>query len=138
CLLRDIDIGPEPTDHIAGLVAEGQSAREEPAIATIATTQRECVLPRCSGFKALLNPMYNPINMFGMVHFLSAPALHFFKRRAGVVVPSFVVPIDPALLVGGPGKLTDVVGQLPKARLAFAQGLFATSQPAAARLRSVI
>jgi hypothetical protein len=59
------------------------------------------------------------VDMVGMMNFLPSPALHLFERGAGIVVPTFVVPVDPARLVGGPGKLTDVVGKFAKARLAF-------------------
>jgi hypothetical protein len=48
--------------------------------------------------------------MLGMMNLLLTPALHLFGRRSGVVVPAFVVPVDPTLGVGGPGELADVIG----------------------------
>jgi hypothetical protein len=36
------------------------------AIVAIATAQRERILPRCAGFKTLLYPVHNPVNMIGI------------------------------------------------------------------------
>jgi hypothetical protein len=68
----------------------------------------------------LTNTIDDALDMVGMVNFLPTPALHVFKSGAGIVVPAFVVPINPTLGVGGPGELADVVGELSKAHLAFA------------------
>jgi hypothetical protein len=62
--------------------------------------------------------------MLGVMNFLPSPALHLFERCAGVVVPALVVPVDPTGLVGSPGELTDIIGQLAEARLAVAQRHF--------------
>jgi hypothetical protein len=61
------------------------------------------------------------IDVIGMMELLPAPPLQLLERRARVFVAAFIEPVDPARWVGSPDELTDVVGQLPKARLAFAK-----------------
>jgi hypothetical protein len=86
------------------------------------TSQGEGVLPGRAGFKTLANALDHTFDMLGMVHFPPAPALHLFKRGPGVVMPTLVVPVYPAGLVSGPRELTDVIGELPEARLAVPEG----------------
>ena len=109
-LVRDVGIGTEPADDVAGFIADGQSAREKPAIASVSATQRKRVLPRRTVFETLPNALDDAIDMFRMVHLLPAPAFHFVERSPRVVVPTFVVPISPAGSIGGPSELADVVG----------------------------
>ena len=118
---------PNQRTTSAGLIADWQSTREKPAVAAIATAQRECVLPGRPGLEALADPLHHTVDVIGMVHLLPAPPLHLFERRAGVVVPALVVPVDPTRPVGGPGKLTDVVGKLAEARFALAQRCFSSA-----------
>src|SRR5262249_36312947 len=128
-LLRDIRVRAKPADDVAGLVANGQSAREEPAIAAVTAAQRECVLPGRTVLEALPDTPDDALDMIGMVNFLPAPSLHFLERRPRVVMPTFVLPVDPARRISGPCKLTDVVGEFLEASFAFAQGIFTGTRP---------
>src|SRR5262249_19118609 len=120
-LFRYVCVGTEPTDDIASVVADRQSARQKPPIGAVLAPERKRVLPGRAGFEALSHALDDTIHMLGMVHFLPSPPLHLFERRPGVVVPALVEPISPALSVRRPGELTDVVGKFAKTRLAFAQ-----------------
>src|SRR6516162_4965591 len=122
-LLGDIGIGPKPVNDITGFVANGKSARQEPAVVTVVTAQRKRIFPRLTSLEALSYALNNAINMVGMMHFLPTPALHLFKRRSCVVVPAFVVPISPTPSISRPRKLANIVGQFAKAYLAFTQCL---------------
>src|SRR5258705_9557454 len=117
-------MGAEPADDGSGFIANGQSARKEPAIAAIPTAHGERILPWLAAFETLPDALDHTIDMIGMVDLLPAPALHLFKGRPGEVVPALVVPIDRAGFVCGPGELADVVGKLVEAELAFAQRCF--------------
>ena len=67
------------------------------------------------------NAVQDTFDMFGMVHLLPAPTLHLFETGAGIVVPTFVVPVYRAGRVGSPSELTNVVGKLTEYRFALAQ-----------------
>ena len=126
-LFRHVSVGTEPTDDITSLVADRQSTRQKPSVVAILAPERKRVLPWGAGFEALPNAFNDAIDMVGMVDFLPAPALHVFEGHSRVVEPTLVVPVNPALSVGRPGKLTDVVRKFAKARLAFAQRILVGS-----------
>jgi hypothetical protein len=54
---------------------------------------------RLAGLKTLFDALDDTVDMLGVMNFLSSPALHLVERGAGVVVPAFVVPVDPARLL---------------------------------------
>src|SRR5262249_49981001 len=122
-LLGHVRIGAEPANDLARLVADRQGAREEPPVGTVAPAQGKRVLPGRAVLEAAADAADDAVDVIGMMHLLPAPALHLLERRARVVVPAPVVPVDPALLVRRPGELADVVGKLAEARLAVAQRL---------------
>ena len=74
------------------------------------------------------NALDDTIYVLGMVHLLPAPTLHVFEGRSRVVMPTLIVPVNPALGIGGPGELADVVGELAKPQFAFAQGFVISSE----------
>src|SRR6202012_5974992 len=98
-------------------------ARQEPAIAPVASAQRKGVLPGRAAGETTADEPDDALDMIGMGDFPPPPALHLGEGRAGVVVPAPVVPIDPAVGVRRPGELADVVGELGEARLAVLQRL---------------
>jgi len=53
------------------------------------------------------NALDDTIYMFGIVNLLPIPPLHIFEGRSCVVMPTFVVPVNPTTGVGGPGELAD-------------------------------
>ena len=57
------------------------------------------------------------------MHRLPSPALHLFRRGAGVLVPPAVVPENVPVRLGHPGKLRDGVGHRSEPLLALAQRL---------------
>src|SRR5262245_27752321 len=119
-LLRDVRVGTKPPNYFARVVADWESARQKPAIVAIPPTQRKRILPRCAAFKTLFDALDDAINMVRVMDFLPAPTLHLFRGRSGVIVPAFVVPVDPAGMVRGPCKLADVIGKLAETTFACA------------------
>ena len=93
-LLGDVGVGAEPANNVAGLVADRQSAREEPAVGAVAAAQGKRVLPGVPVSKLLPDVRDDTMEMVGMVQLLPSPPLHLFMRRSGIVVPTLVVPIS--------------------------------------------
>src|SRR4029077_5913784 len=110
-LFRNICVGTEPADDIAHFVSDRQGTREKPAVAAVCATQRKGVFPRRPAFKTFSDAPDDAVDMLRVVYLLPTPTLHVFKSRTGIVMPSFVIPVNPAVLVGGPGELADVVGE---------------------------
>src|SRR3954466_10588727 len=61
---------------------------------------------------------------FGIRDRLPAPSFHLCRGRARIFVPALIVPEDPAVRIGHPGELEDVVGERAKAFFALLQSLF--------------
>jgi len=120
-LLGDIGVGPEPARHPACGIPDRHGARQEPPVLPVRAAQRECVLPRLARVPGALDARDGSAHMIGVMNLAPAPALHLLQRRAGVFVPTPVVPVDPALCVGHPGELRQGIRHAAELRLTLAR-----------------
>src|SRR5258705_383019 len=75
-LLRDIRVGAKQADDFASFIADGQCAREKPAVVSISTTKGECILPWRATFETAADTLNDRSDVVGMVHLLPAPPFH--------------------------------------------------------------
>ena len=120
-LRGDVGVRAEPADDAPRIIAERESAREEPPIPASMAAQREGVLPGLAARDVPAELLGDARDVLGVVELLPAPTLHLLERRPGEFEPAPVVPEDVARLVGHPGELRDVVGEGPEQHLALAQ-----------------
>ena len=73
--------------------------------------QRKGILPGLAGLPGVLDMCYDAIDVIWVMNAPPAPTLHVFQRRAGIVIPTLVVPKDPAIALSHPGELRDAIGQ---------------------------
>ena len=106
-LVRHVRVAAEPAHDVPLLISNRNRTREEPTIVPIFRTQRECVFPDLSAFKAPSNLLNDPGNMIGMMDLLPIPSTHLGKSCAGILKPAIVVPKDRTGRVSHPGKLRD-------------------------------
>jgi hypothetical protein len=115
----DVGVGPEPPLHLAGIVADGHGARQEPAVGAVLAAQGERVLPGLAGLDVAAELRDDVV---GVVDLLPAPAGHLLEGRPRVIEPALVVPDEVSALVADPGELRHVVGQRAEALLALPDG----------------
>src|SRR5690349_7021901 len=91
-LLGDIGVRAEPARNFPVSVKNGQRPRQKPAIFSTLAPERERIFPWLAGPESDLQAFDHSSDFIRVMHFLPAPALHLFERRAGVIIPSVVVP----------------------------------------------
>src|SRR5579884_1027862 len=111
-LLAYVGVGPKPADHIAGIILHRHAASEKRTEAPIRAAQRKHHLEWLAGCDRGTPAFENGRETLGIVNRLPAPTRHRFSRRACVLVPPLVVPVDPAVRLCHPGKLRHGIGQL--------------------------
>ena len=118
-MLRDIGIRTEPAYNLSIVVFDRLGPRQKPAIGPIMSTQRKRIFPVRSVGKTLLDAFDDTIDMVWMMDLLPSPPSHLFQRRACIIEPAFVVPLNVPGAVSHPCKLSDVVSNGLKSFLVF-------------------
>src|SRR5580765_3932289 len=122
--LGDIRVSAKPADDPAFGIADGESARKEPSILPVLASEWKSVFPALARFRRPLDARRNAVDVIGMMKGLPTPIPHFLEGRAGIVVPTPIIPGRIAKAVADPRQLGNVIGHHPKAFLTFAQGIF--------------
>src|SRR3954470_3969021 len=122
-LFGNVRIRAEPARNLARAVADRQSTREEPAPLTVLAPQGKRIFPGLAGIQRLGKSSDNPIDKIGIMYALPAPALHVLKGCAGIVIPTLVIPEDPAGFVRHPSQLRNTIGKRPEQLLLLFQRL---------------
>ncbi|GAO53758.1 hypothetical protein NMD1_00764 [Novosphingobium sp. MD-1] len=114
-----VGVGTEPRQDHAALIPDRLRARKEPAIAAVTPAQGKRVFPFAPGGDVPCELFTDTFKMIGVLDSSPPPALHVLEPGAGVVVPSAVVPVQPAIGRRDPRQLRNVVRQHAEAALAF-------------------
>lgn len=112
--LGNIGVGTEPMLDTAMLIADRQRPRKKPPVLALFASERKRVFPRLARIERMPDFPNHPVDVIWMMDFLPAPTLHFLKRRAGVIKPTLIVPVNPTRGVGHPGELAHVIGKRPE------------------------
>jgi hypothetical protein len=125
-LLGDISVRPEPANHGAIAIANGQCPRQEPPKLPVVAAERERIFPGFACLPGTPNSLYYSVNVLRVVDLRPSPALNLVEGRARELEPSPVEPEDPPVCIRHPGELS---GHTTSSRGLLRGPLDATSEP---------
>src|SRR6266513_6459165 len=96
-LLSDIGVGAKPKHNATVGIAKRHRPRKMPPELTILTADWKSIFPWFLFLQRCFPAINNARELFRIVDFFPPPALHLFRRRAGEIVPSLIVPKDPSV-----------------------------------------
>ena len=120
--LADVDVRADPAIDGAGRVAQRNGARQERAILTVPSTQRQFHLGCGSALQRPYPARTRLLQRGRGQDRLPVVRAAVAGRRSRVVVPATVEPVDPALGVGHPHQLRNGIRECMELAFARLQG----------------
>ena len=120
-LVLNIRVCPKPEENLASIIFERHGSGEMHAHFAVVASKRKRVFPGVADRQCDFPSRNHSFQFRWVVNFLPAPALHFLRCRASVVVPSLIIPEDRSISFSHPRELRDGVGHKSKAFFAFYQ-----------------
>ncbi len=119
----NVGIGANPLLNLARSIPNRIHLGQEPPIVPILPAQRKSQFPGFILFPGFRDERHHPVYMLGVMYLLPTPAHRLFQGSARVLVPTIVVPVYVASVIGHPSQLRDRVDHGQKLVLAFGNAL---------------